>query len=160
MTRDELFTGIRFSFENNINVPELRKVLEYITANPDQHDQGRWLGSWVQGTHQTERVIHETGEVFEAVKEDQVWHCKTTGCAAGWAAVLNGWSPVMHKDGMVYRKGDGVRAVSEVAANVLGFNPQQAGEFFAGSNSLHYLWWLAEAWTEGEITIPEGMEDD
>lgn len=134
-----------------IDVPQLRKELEYITAHRGQWKQNAWL---------------ETGA------------CGTVGCLAGNTALNAGYLPVRGHTSFVSRErvlpnehglfglienddgttttGDGVlvESVRDVAARVLSLTYTQSAALFNGRNSLYDLWRLASLFTGGEIEVP------
>lgn len=135
-------------FDHGVNVPLLRKTLEYVTEHPEEHDQGSWA----------ERTIRD-GVV-----------CRSSHCLAGWAVVLDGEETIDwdHPDDTweisaqttkqsVHRIGG--RDIEEVAHELLGL-PGKVSEktevpLFKPDNSLAKLWHLANEVTDGEIEIPD-----
>src|SRR5437588_13068265 len=117
----------------SINIPLLRKVLDHITAHPDEWDQGSW-----------------------AIQTDSS-PCGTAFCVAGHAAVMRGheiaWVPGALP---VYYTRSG-EAIDTVAVKELGLNMAQSAHLFAPDNSLADLWYLAEVYTDGAINAPEGI---
>lgn len=118
-----------------IDVPLLRKVLEHITAHPEEHQQGWW------------------GEKTS---------CGTAYCVAGHVAVMTGheiqWE-LDCDDVSAYRASrtqDG-RQIMDVAREALGLTLVQAQDLFAGDNSRSNLWHLASQMTNGEIEVPPSM---
>lgn len=134
-----------------IDVSQLRKELEYVTAHRGQWKQNAWL---------------ETGA------------CGTVGCLAGNTALNAGYLPVRgytsfvsrervlpnehgqlvlveNDDGMI-TTGDGVlvESVRDVAARVLGLTYAESSVLFSGRNSLYDLWYCAAKFTNDEIEIP------
>jgi hypothetical protein len=117
-----------------INVPLLRKTLEYITAHPEEHDQRNW-----------------------GVKTA----CGSSYCLAGHAVVLAGheidWhSPDLVRMGMrssCHALTDG-RYISDAAREELGLDPERAARLFDANNDLGTLWRLASEYTDGEVEVP------
>lgn len=119
-----------------INVPLLRKTLEYITAHPEEWDQAYW------GT----RVINDNA-------------CNTSHCLAGHAVVLNG-------DQVLWSGDDDTEFANFIASgqliqvraeHLLGLAPPEARALFSHNNSLYRLWKIANRLTNGEIEIPEDI---
>lgn len=113
-----------------LNVPLLTKVLDHITAHPEEHDQRSW-----------------------AIRKDG---CGTACCVAGWAVVMSGhefawweWS-----DGDVADETVDHELIGHVAQRELGLTYEQARLMFRGDNTLYTLWYLAAEYTHGEITPP------
>lgn len=125
--------------ELTIDVPRLRKELEYVTTHREQWLQGEW--------------IHRTA-------------CGTVGCLAGNVALNAGYVPVYERGRYATAArvrlphGHGVRPVANVAAEVLGLSVGQATELFAATNTLYRLWELASMFTGGEIEIPADVLDE
>lgn len=123
-----------------INVANLRKTLEHITAHPEE---------WVQEEWGIQRS------------------CGTAYCVAGTAiAHLTThrihWVPMRVDGAQVSRLGDVtvngiVIGVVAAARDVLGLDARQAEVLFNASNTLGDLWHFAHRWTRGEIEIPAGM---
>lgn len=121
-----------------INIPLLRKTLEYITAHPAEWNQGVW-GSRVYD-----------GDV-----------CRTSHCLAGHAVVLNGdelsWTR-NHYNGVRLAFIDAPDvSIRDRAQELLGLTYYQAGQLFESGNSLRKLWALAGEFTNGEIEAPETL---
>lgn len=120
------------------NVPLMLKVLEHITAHPDEHDQHTWA--------------------------TRAPHCGTTYCFAGWAVVLTGhdvkWTPHGWCCEFPGCKRESAalttdrRTIHDVAREELGLTVRQADDMFWGGNSLRWLWETAADITRGEIVPP------
>ncbi len=115
-----------------INVPLLRKVLEHITAHPEEHNQAVW-GVRTQ--------------------------CSTAYCLAGHALVMSGvdlrWSEPAVEGG--YATTDyTVRGeeIYDAAADLLGLTRRQADDLFCPDNTQGRLWQLAHSMSGGEIQRP------
>lgn len=119
------------------NVPLLRKVLEHITAHPEEHNQFTW-------------ALQRPG-------------CGTAFCVAGHAVVMSGrdvaWEPPLRWGGawMAHETTDG-RPIMEVAQELLGLGDCAAFRLFRGKNSLEDIWCIAEEITGGEIKATEGRQ--
>jgi hypothetical protein len=92
------------------------EVLAYVEAHPERWDQGVWL-----------------------VRDGDT--CQTSGCFAGWTAMLRGWRPT-HRSNMSGLTG-GVRNaageigdVDEVARDLLRLTWDQTCRLFDGGNTL------------------------
>lgn len=113
-----------------LNVPLLRKELEFITANPRSWRQGTWLRR----------------------NSD----CGTQGCLAGNTVLHAGqamWSG--NEDGWTTKNGFGW---SVNAGYLLGLNDAQQSLLFSSENSLWDLWNYARMISHGEIQIPPGIK--
>jgi hypothetical protein len=125
---------------HGVNVPLLRKVLEYITEHREQHRQDIWI---------TQRES-----------------CGTAGCLAGWAVVLADLDVDWSTDGCFGTEYlvDG-RDIAVVAAELIGVeNPRTLKwadwdeHLFNQNNTLADLWRIANELTDGEIEIPEELK--
>lgn len=84
------------------NVEMCKKVYDYITEHPDQHDQ----------------------ESFQNA-------CGTTRCIAGWAAYFEGYRPISGDYGRAWsRDGDGRTPPEDIGRSVLGLSLEEADRIF------------------------------
>jgi hypothetical protein len=118
-----------------VDVPLLRKQLEWATAHPEEHYQSDW--------------VVET-------------ECGTAYCIAGHTCVDAGYT--MHadrfRDKVWVDTEHGEEHTAEVALRLLGLprdSPTHGSRLFAGGNDLRRLWELAQAYTGGEIQPPENL---
>lgn len=130
---------------SEINVPLLQKVLDHITAHPDEHRQDNWARRDLNG-------------------------CGTACCVAGWAALMSGhelqWKEYggcgdphccpIQADAATTTSGQTIEAV---ATEELGLTHAQADRLFAGGNELAELWWLAARYTSGALEVPDQFRD-
>lgn len=137
-----------------IDVPLLRKELEYITANRVQWDQSTWIS---RGS------------------------CGTTACLAGNTVINAGYLPVYARHGLrtdlvttnrdLVRAGplhvllqefddDQVESVRDVAQRLLGLDDAEANLLFDGGSNLYELWAIAAELTRGEIEIPASVSEE
>ena len=109
-----------------INIPLLRKTLEYAAAHHEEVD----LTVWANRTA-----------------------CGTVACVAGWAAILAGhdidWDTTAPLSGSVYLTTNGDH-IAEIAAQELGLTEEQENQLFYCA-SLDAVWEAAERLTNGEI---------
>lgn len=119
-----------------INVPLLRKVLEHITAHPEEHDQEVWgISGPACGTKfcLAGHVVQATGH--QLVWMDPLdWEREVYGAEAA-LAVVDDW-----------------RTVPAVATEELGLDADQEQGLFWEAQTLDDLWRLASEYTNGEIT--------
>lgn len=126
-----------------INISLMRKVLEHITAHPEQVNQETW-GTRQEGTGRG---------------------CGTTHCFAGWTVVLSHHRPLwmesesddhglFHMDYVRLRDSYEVRAVGAVAAAELGLTEMEADVMFNECETITSLWEMAEHFTDGKIAVP------
>lgn len=144
-----------------VNVPELRKVLEFVTAHPDVHDQEVWVDVRDAPRDAPERfercLFGEARTPRHLLRDEYVWSCGTSACLAGWTALLAGWRPAYGDDQLVYRD-DRVRHAEEVARERLGLSLLQADALFDPANSRRRLWRLAARFTDGAIRPPAELD--
>ena len=109
-------------------IPLLRKVMEYVTAHPEEHDQHYW-----------------------GVKRVEAPPCGTTHCIGGWALVLSG-ADLIWKYGQVLDVIiDGDMAPPFVAARkVLGLTLAEAIRLFYAKD-IDAIWRVVEDITDGAL---------
>jgi hypothetical protein len=127
-----------------IDVPRLRKELEFVTANRDLWEQGCWIGRA---------------------------ECGTVACLAGWTVLHAGYGPYERNLAFVRLPVDdplrsrvrviptstsdaGLANVDDVARELLGLTGYQAVWLFHPLNDLAELWRAAAAMTDGEVEVP------
>jgi hypothetical protein len=118
-----------------VNVPLLRKVLEYVSEHPEEWDQRAWM-QWRP-------------------------RCGTTGCVAYHTLALLGYTAVFKGPEVTgWAKSPDGRSVSIpiAAADALGLDPIRRSMLFDGANTLADLWMFAAEFTDGEITVPEEFQ--
>lgn len=118
-----------------VNVPLLRKVLEYVSEHPEEWYQNVWV---------------------------QKLRCGTAGCIAYHAVATLGYNPIFDNDEFIGRveAPDGHAVViSDAAADVLGLDEMRSEKLFDACNDLADLWMLAAEFTDGEIAVPEEFQD-
>jgi hypothetical protein len=74
------------------NKEKLRQVWEFIKAHRELLDMDYWVRP-VDG--EPENIN------YAALESHDYARCGTTGCLAGWTALLDGWTPVSGSDGLV-----------------------------------------------------------
>ncbi len=115
-----------------IDVPLLRKELQFVTDHQDRWRQRVWLA---------ERS------------------CGTVGCLAGNTLLHAGQvSTAVNDEGVVEYYPSTSDYWRDAAATVLGLDEEQAHRLFSGSNTLHDLWCRAREFTDGEIEIPLSVD--
>lgn len=148
-------------------IQELTTVLEFISENPNKHDQSTWIYT---GDVPDERV----GDHGIVKVNQEAYDCGTTGCLAGWGAMLNGWQPVINQHELpaeLRYNGDIVKLdkkgnIVEVAWSSLwfgkhmGLTAEEEDLLFSGGNSISDLWFIAEALSGGKITKPDSVAVD
>jgi hypothetical protein len=153
---------------HTINVPLARKVLAQIHAAPERWTQSVWL--------------NRPYEPVQQAPENTVDNCETSGCFAGWTAVLDGYKTdlmgtirpesvtpeVSEQIRNIYASLDwydtrDLRDVSEsprvqhVATAALGLTYEQSAQLFEANNTLRDLYAYLEEWTDGEIATPDEL---
>lgn len=129
-----------------VNTPLLRKVLNFVTDHPDEWNQGVW-----------------------AVRSA----CGTTACIAGHTVLMTGheveWGPSLVHDvehdvekavAVLGEPWTPVQTIREVATRELGLTEDQAYLLFNAGNTLADLWWLAGKFTDWQIAMPVGIDED
>jgi len=116
---------------HTLDVPRLRKALEFITDHPDEHDQSTWFSGIVyrKGDHTMEfemnagpnrvlNVLTQSEDGTGISQELEQWSCSTqTACLAGHLALMGGAIPL--STGYVWHEGR-TEEVAEAAADMLG----------------------------------------
>jgi hypothetical protein len=125
----------------------LRKELAHITAHRDEWQQSVWL-----------RTTATTA-------------CGTVGCLAGNTVLHAGWVPTHNGElvdvhqyvgaqyDVVMRDGK-TMTIRDAARQELDLKYWESNLLFAGSNSLVWLWEVADALTDGEIKTPPDVIDE
>lgn len=115
-----------------VNIPLLRKVLDHVTAHPEEHNQSMW-----------------------GVRTS----CGTAYCIAGHALVMSGvqlgWEDTA--DGYGYATVDVTKdgeQIHDAARRVLGLDDVQAYLLFDPNNSRDRAWAIAADITDGKIQRP------
>lgn len=105
------------------------KVLDYIEAHPEQHDQDEFL-------HASRELdeLFDRREFVPVTTDVVIQHCGTTACFAGWTALLSG--KTLHASGNV-RDDDGRTIdIERAAADLLGIDQEAACDLFYGADDL------------------------
>lgn len=113
-----------------LNIPLIRKVMEYLTAHPEEHDQLVWA---------------------------QRTPCGTTACMAGHTVLLTGGQFLWSGDQADYciLPGDDFVArheVDDAAQDALGLTTTQAVTLFYECDTLDELWRYVEFITGGQVS--------
>lgn len=101
---------------------KIDRVLDYVERNPERLDMGEWIG------REDERGEIDPGEPG--------WECRTTACFAGWAAILDGWTPDPLYGQTLVRKGGVTEKVWNVARDLLELTEREAHRLFLCSYGL------------------------
>jgi hypothetical protein len=139
--------------DTKIDVPKLRKMLEFVTDNPDLHNQRVWISS-SDDVEDYEPTTLSNGIVVHTLPEETAWSCGTAACLAGWTALHEGWRVRYNDPENVYRDGE-LGNVEYVARRALGLAEWQATKLFQPLNTHWDLWRLACQFTDGAIQPPE-----
>jgi hypothetical protein len=121
-----------------INVPLLRKELDFVTAHPDLHRQNLWA--------------HHGS-------------CGTTACLAGWTVLHAGfetegtYGSQYHVRSATTLQRVGSTFIPTVASKLLGLTWQQGEFLFYSANTVADMWLLASVFTDGEIEVPPKFDD-
>lgn len=137
--------------DHTINVPLLRKELEWATAELRRSVTDGVEPEW----HQASWIWTRTA------KQPMETACGTSCCIAGRTVLDTGhqvaWYESRVDGGWVAAATVDGRTVSDVAAEELGLNRYQAQLLFSAYRSLRQLWRLAAGFTYGEITVPDDL---
>lgn len=128
--------------ENSVNVELLRKELEFCEANPERHNQSRWV---------------ETNDLLGySVLAAEVDRCGTAACLAGWTVLHAGLDVLIYGDGEAYVSSgrNAGRHVRLAATKLLGLSQEEAMLLFMPFNTITQLWYLAHYLTDGAIDVP------
>jgi len=166
-----------------LNVDRLLEELQFITVNPDKHDQALWAEAV------TEVPIPEDADPYEvnAARAPRPSACGSFGCLAGNTAIhepdveLDWYRQTYRREGgkkvqvwqadnilgeyvTVEDDWDGSKyqekkSIATKAQELLGLTPFQAGRLFDGDNDLDRLWELADAFSGGEIRASKSEYD-
>lgn len=114
-----------------MNEFQFNRVVDYIERNPEKHNQCVWISE-----------VDDDGEA-----------CGTTACLAGWTVLLNGW--VVSESGWLsshteVTKDGKFRRVSNLAAEILEIDEDDADSLFAASNDLEDIKGMAKYILNGE----------
>lgn len=139
----------------------LRKELEKVTHNPENHDQSVWFAV-------------PRGPDEDAQPKAAGSSCGSKGCLAGNAVVHAGFELDFYKE-MIFRDGvyepvwlaefvkgekDGNGrqvSIAEKARELFGLRPWQSQELFEPYNSVERLWELAIDYSGGMISMSEAF---
>lgn len=130
-------------------VDRLQKALDYITAHPEDWDQGDWL-----------HLVTPEGKELYALNEPAPAGCGSAGCLAGRIAIqspdvqLRQWGAVE----TVMYKGEQLH-VAAVATNLLNPDNDRSlylliDHLFDADNTLEELWALGQELCGGRLRIP------
>jgi hypothetical protein len=121
--------------EKKVNVPLLRKAVEWVEEQASKPEGGNWYqGSWVQ--YLANLSEYDRTWLWENYHVDP--HCGTAYCMAGYIGQL-------YDD--AYKTSDynsDGEHVSGFAREALGINHGQADQLFAGNNTAERIRQLAE----------------
>ena len=126
-----------------IDVVLLRKVMEHITAHPDEHDQDVWA--------------------IEAP-------CGTVACIAGHTVIMSGLTFRVDPPDDYERTHYGAVRSAEVVAEtgeevdvaaqrLLGLTDDEANALFLDADTISEIWDVVERITDGELTRPADLAD-
>lgn len=135
---------------HNINVPLLRKELEFITAHPEEWNQATWGAQTACGT-----VACLAGNTVIHHYPADALHWRKY---YSYINSIVGDPSIVELDGVKDKEGFLFKSVGEAAQELFGLTEYQASCLFSGSNTLRDLWEFANQFTNGEIEVPEGVK--
>jgi hypothetical protein len=125
----------------SVNIPLLRKAVEWAEASAAAED-GEWhQGAWV---HFNQVVAEQLGAVVIAGSRHAIEKCGTAYCIAGYVGQLV--DPAYEKSEWV-----GDTHVSIAAEMALGLTSEQADQLFRGSNTIEDIRRVAEEIAGGPL---------
>jgi hypothetical protein len=149
------------------NIPLFQKVMDHITAHPEEHDQGTW--GWATVTNGTPcgTAFCVAGTIASwSTTHRLVWeYADPEAFGSRSEAVLTCVVPITdtetpdlvesghydEPDGS--RRPDWLLSIPDLARKELGI--EDANYLFSGSNTLHELWWIANRLCGGVLVVPE-----
>lgn len=141
---------------HNIDVPALRKELEFITANRDCWRQEVWAERTSCGT-----VACLAGNtVLHHYPDEQIrWEPVIIVDPEDNKRIVSQMGSVIDPE-LARSKGyaTDLVTVSEAARLKLGLTATQARQMFSGDNTLRTLWNLANQFSNDEIEVPEELK--
>lgn len=103
------------------NMEKIDRVLDYVERNPERLDMGEWIGA-----------SDERGVLPDP--SEPGWECGTVACFAGWAAILDGWTPTysapVASSTVTVRKDGVIEKVWDVARDALELTEREAHKLF------------------------------
>ena len=126
-----------------VNVPLLRKMVEWVEAQDNLADSKR---RWYQGSWYKKRIE-------DAIEDRNDPYCNTAMCIAGKVAANAGWKPVYDasydsEDLFVYAstatKHGQVETIERIGAAELGLDTDDAERLFHGDNDADRIRLIAE----------------
>lgn len=144
-----------------VKVKKLREALEYVTAHPEEWDQGVWAKRTPCGTAccLAGRVVLQAGHELDYYQE-QEYNPRTNRYEK-----IDHWVADYIKADKKYPNGE---AIDRVAQDVLNYEiddywdtpREHLADLFEAGNSLRRLWELASELTDGKIEVPSYLPGD
>jgi hypothetical protein len=145
----------------SVNVELLRDTAQWAYVEWQKDQAGEishwWQRDWMIAlTELAEygRILQQPDVIELAVHEGE--SCGTACCIAGRIALTAGWAPDPNCYGFAVKDGQ-FRNISELARELLGLEGDQAQALFEADNNITDVFVLAHRFTDGAITIPEGL---
>lgn len=113
-----------------LNTELLNRTNDLVQDHPELHDQSQWsTGSFIPSW----QLVTEADLVADPAAHAE---CGSTGCFAGWAAVLGGWHQLRGNCyTLVVDETGTVRDMRSAAIEALGIGERQAEALFCAYNS-------------------------
>lgn len=124
------------------DIPRLRKVLEHITAHPEEHVQDAWAIRYIEDGEPFSEYCAPIRQFLESARQKG---CGTAMCVAGHVVHQAGYDIDWNSGYLTEwcRKSGDSRGISPVAQELLGLDSKSARELFRCSNTLEDLWRIA-----------------
>jgi hypothetical protein len=133
---------------DDVNVPLLRKAVEWAEAEAARPEGGHWLQpSWV-------RDLSTLSPAEREAREAQGLHlasCGTAYCIAGWVAQHEAGPENVSVPSVSVTAGGRTWMIDDYAAARLGLNFMDADRLFAGSNTIEDVRRIAEEIVGGPL---------
>lgn len=146
-----------------VKVKKLREALEYVTAHPEEWNQGVWAKRTACGTAccLAGRIVLQAGHELDYFPEERYDYDRGEFVRTGhWIA----------DDIVPDKKYPEGAAIEKVAERALNYSPQKyiemgedywdMADLFEGYNSLRDLWEIANKLTDGKIEVPSYLPGD
>lgn len=133
-----------------VNVPLLRKAVEWAETEASKPEGGRWMqGTWM---FQVDEFLNDMHNSFATVEDRLAWlesehidpTCGTAYCIAGYVAQL--MNPEYRERHVI-----GGRHLADFATDELGISDDEADRLFAASNTIEDIRRVAEEIAGGKL---------
>lgn len=136
-----------------VDVPLVRKLWDWIQLQwqlccegyPNEWEQGSWVSVYFDTTKYNFDPVVQTSDVLNrALPAEQLAHCQTTACAAGWVALTDPEVVFKSDDAVLYN--GKLWSIESFAQMRLGITDDEANCLFNGDNGIddmeHWLTYI------------------